>query len=606
VFFTDTGKKEQEHQERSFVKECLQHAGLRHPNIVQLMGIYWPQGQPTPTMVLELLHTSLSGFLDNHTDVPLPFKHRILLDISTGLRFLHERAPPILHRDLTANNVLLTEDMRAKISDLGMARILPNNCQESLTKVPGNQYYMPPEADTEVTGNYNSKLDIFSFGALIIHTVLHKFPSTSKPATFVDSKKGLMAITEVERREHLYSKMDANDRLTSLSKECLHNDPECRPTAQKIYVTLAGLMSKSCSFFMSSLEYFNKLRSVQEKKEKMTEHFQNAELQVQKTLENLSRNGIRSERDKKDLVEQLQSVLHDMQSGLQQKVDSCRPAQLVVSVSPTLLEAAQSSSANQAQADLLQISSVSLTTPHPISLIVCRSLSHTFTGTYVKTVLSGLTKCLGVAVREGLLYVVDHNGWKGVHICNLDTGEVESVIDSSTSYQSASEERCWGPGGIALDKEGNIILADNCNHRVAKYTREGIFVCTSGPPNVCGKEKGEFNKPLGVCVTSGGEILVCDVENHRLQVLNSSLKCQRVFGKHGRGNCEFYFPRDVAVDSKGNIHVVDCSNYCVKVFSPDFNFLRKFGKEGNDLGDFRYASSLCIDERDYVYVTDRI
>ena len=599
IFFSNTNGDEQEHTERKFVEECVQHAGLRHPNIVQLIGVHWPPAQRTPTMVLELLHTSLSSFLEKHSDVPLPFKHRILFDVIIGLQFLHERAFPILHRDLTANNVLLTEDLRAKISDLGMARILPDDHLGKLTKAPGNICYMPPEASEDV---YNAKLDIFSFGALILHTVLHQLPVTSKAATFTDSMTGrLVANTETERRVHLYSRMDASDPLTLLSKSCLDNNPELRPTAKDVSVKLESLVARSSGF--SSL----RLCSIEAEKEKMMRHLSNMESQVLWTLQVLDRNRVGSA-NTGELVNQLQSVLHGTQSAMgRSQVGSSNPAQrhrLVVSVSSAPLEAAGNSSATHDDTDLLQMTTVGPNSAHPVSLTICRSFSHNFTGTYVKTVLSGLKKCMGLAVREGLLYVVDHNGWNGVHICNWNTGQVRPIIDSAGYFKSATEEKCWGPAGIVLDEEGNIILTDKSNHRVVKYNSDGRFLLTSGRPQDRGDERGKFSQPLGICLTSTGKIIVSDKDNHRLQILNSNLECLQVFGQKGRGNCEFNEPQGVAVDSTGNIHVVDCGNYCVKVFSPKFEFLHKFGKKGDGPGDFHYPSSLCIDERDYVYVTD--
>ena len=488
-----------------------------------------------------------------------------------------------------------------------MARILPDDYLGKLTKAPGNIFYMPPEAREDV---YNSKLDIFSFGALILHTVLHQLPATSKAATFTDSGTGrVVANTEIERREHLYSRMDASDPLTLLSKSCLDNNPELRPTAKNISVELESLAARSSGFFLSSLECFKKLSSIQKEKEKMMRHLSNMESQVQTALQGLERTKIGSAKDTKELVNQLRSVFLDTQSALGRiEVGSSNSVQrhkLVVGVSPTPLETAGSSSATHAGADFLQISSVSPSTAHPVFLTVCRSFSHNFTGTYVKTVLSGLKWCLGLAVREGLLYVVDHDGWNGVHICNLKTGQVRPVIDSAGYMESATEEKCWGPAGIVLDEEGNIILTDKSNHRVVKYNSDGKFLLTSGKPQDCGGEKGKFLQPLGICLTPRKELIVCDVKKHHLKILNLKLECLHIFGQEGRGNCEFIHPRDVAVDSTGNIHVVDCGNYCVKVFSPKFEFLRKFGKEGNGPGEFCCASSLCIDERDYMYVTDR-
>ena len=598
-----------------FMEECFQHAGLRHPNIVQLMGVYFSPGEIVPTMVLEFLQASLSRFLETHPEVPLLFKQRILLDVTVGLRFLHERTPPIIHRDLTANNVLLTEDLRAKISDLGVARILPLNRLAELTKAPGNVHFMPPEA--VVSGlSYDSKLDMFSLGALILQVVLQKWPSPCKGATSVDPRNpgSVIAHTEVERRHHLFDEMDPSDPLTELAKNCLNNDPQIRPSAQDVYGSLKLLVAQSTHLYFSSLEWFQRHKKVEEENAKLKKHSQSVESQVHKLLQDLSGKKGLEESDVKEVIGQLQSVLHDSQFG-QHKLDKVtdsdsyiQPHKLVLGFKPTCSESEQSPSSSNSADLLLQLRSLSLNSPHPISLTLCRSFSHTFTGTYVKTVISGLGRCFGLAPRKDLLYVVDHLGWKGVHICNIVTGEVQPIIDSASSFEAATAmpvEKCWGPSGIALDSNDNIILADMSNHRIAKYSCTGEYLQTSGEPLAPGNKEGEFYQPLSLCLTGKGKVVVCDWHNDRIQVLTSDLRCERVFGKRGKKNCEFIYPRDVAIDSKGNIYIVDCGNLCVKVFSPDFEFLHKFGRPGNEGDGFRCPSSLCIDNRDFVYVTDR-
>ncbi len=215
------------------MEECVQHSHLRHPNIVQLLGVCFISDKLVPTLVLEFLHSSLTSYLEHHPDLPPFFKHRILLDVNVGLRFLHERSPPILHRDLTGNNVLLTEDLRAKISDLGMARIIPPD-NHSLTMAPGNMDFMPPESRNS-SPQYSEKLDMFSFGVLIMQVVLQYWPSPIKKAAFIDPVNGIIARTEVERREDFFSKMNSLDLLTQISKKCLYNDPQMRPTAETVY-----------------------------------------------------------------------------------------------------------------------------------------------------------------------------------------------------------------------------------------------------------------------------------------------------------------------------------------------------------------------------------
>ena len=121
---------------RQFVRECQLMSTLRHPHIVQFLGVCFLHGSQLPALVMERLMTSLHDLLDPETDPPPPpdapkpffplsLKCSILHNVASGLAYLHERSPPIIHRDLSARNVLLNSGMVAKIADLGVARIVP-------------------------------------------------------------------------------------------------------------------------------------------------------------------------------------------------------------------------------------------------------------------------------------------------------------------------------------------------------------------------------------------------------------------------------------------------------------------------------------------------
>jgi serine/threonine protein kinase len=152
------------------VKELSLQANLRHPNIVQFLGICQLPGSSLPALVTELMDSSLHKFLvdPNMKDaVPISHKKSILEDVTRGLIYLHKNE--IVHRDLTANNVLLTPSLVAKIADLGNSRFLPKEDFVKLTSRPGTVVYMPPEAFTK---DYTHKLDIFSFGHLVLFTMI--------------------------------------------------------------------------------------------------------------------------------------------------------------------------------------------------------------------------------------------------------------------------------------------------------------------------------------------------------------------------------------------------------------------------------------------------
>lgn len=174
---------------------------------------------------------SLVKCLEEYPDLPEFVKHNVLYDVATGLAYLHGQDPPILHRDLTANNVLISENFRGKIADLGMAKIINIDASQlsgyKLTEVPGQAHYMPPEAFMK-NPIYTQKLDMFSYGILILHTVNHDWPA---PSGAMLTESGNKQIPEVERREGHLKKMGTEHPLRELTLQCLENDPEKRPNA---------------------------------------------------------------------------------------------------------------------------------------------------------------------------------------------------------------------------------------------------------------------------------------------------------------------------------------------------------------------------------------
>jgi len=69
-----------------FLRECQQCANLRHPNVVQFLGIYFKQGTPTPIMLMEKMNESLRESLERQQEIPVTTKLCILLDVGLGLR----------------------------------------------------------------------------------------------------------------------------------------------------------------------------------------------------------------------------------------------------------------------------------------------------------------------------------------------------------------------------------------------------------------------------------------------------------------------------------------------------------------------------------------
>ena len=148
-------------------------AEMRHPHIVLFLGLCFLESLPLPVLVMERMDSSLDDLLESTPNLPLTHKRSVLADVARGLLYLHTHNPPIVHRDLSARNILLTSSLVAKISDLGNARIVnlrPGQLARTLTRIPGSMVYMPPEAFSHHS-QYGPRLDIFSFGHLTLFTL---------------------------------------------------------------------------------------------------------------------------------------------------------------------------------------------------------------------------------------------------------------------------------------------------------------------------------------------------------------------------------------------------------------------------------------------------
>ena len=156
-----------------YVQECQLMSNLRHPNITLFLGVCFPPNCQLPVLLMERLDGSLDDLLEAVPDVSVAVKQSILEDVARGLLYLHKHRYQIVHRDLTAKNVLLTSSLVAKITDFGNSRIInlqPGQLARTLTKLPGTLVYMPPEA-LSAAARYGPSLDIFSFGHLALFTL---------------------------------------------------------------------------------------------------------------------------------------------------------------------------------------------------------------------------------------------------------------------------------------------------------------------------------------------------------------------------------------------------------------------------------------------------
>ena len=224
---------------KHFEEVCAQLRYVCHPNIVQFLGVHYQPEVTIPLLVTELLPFSLTQCLEKHgpllTDVT---KLNILVDIAHGLLYLHNLDPPVIHGCLTADSVLLTQYLRAKIDDVMMTSLFhPLTFGNMGHKVIS---YISPEAQID-SFDLTNKTDIFSFGNLILHIVTHQWPLPSPPF----DRATHCPLTEVERRQHCLEKIVSNESLCMLAKKSLGNFPEDRPCTTELVETLEYEFSQS-------------------------------------------------------------------------------------------------------------------------------------------------------------------------------------------------------------------------------------------------------------------------------------------------------------------------------------------------------------------------
>ena len=197
-----------------FTNEIVTLSKLRHPNLVLFLGVGYNLRTKQPTMILtELLSDSLYNILEVYKiKLTLPEILDIAYDIILGLDYLHSNSPQIIHRDISSKNILLG-GKHAKIADLGQAKIFGSTALSRQTTMPGAMAYSAPEV---LTGKYTSKIDIFSFGILLIQMCCNEYPRIDR------------------RDEQQQIAIQKNEPLRELLTSTISYQPNDRPTSSEI------------------------------------------------------------------------------------------------------------------------------------------------------------------------------------------------------------------------------------------------------------------------------------------------------------------------------------------------------------------------------------
>jgi DNA-binding beta-propeller fold protein YncE len=204
-------------------------------------------------------------------------------------------------------------------------------------------------------------------------------------------------------------------------------------------------------------------------------------------------------------------------------------------------------------------------------------------------------------------------------------GQVSTLAGTGVKgYQDGewSNALFCAPYGVAVDKEGNIIVADLGNHRIRLITPQGQVSTLAGNGEE-GYQDGEgtvaqFRFPVGVAVDGGGNIIVADTENNCIRLITPQDHVSTLAGTGEQGHqdgegtvAKFDLPSDIAVDRDGNIIVADTMNRRIRKITPQgqVSTLAGTGEEGHRDGEgtdaqFEFPSGVAVDGDGNVVVAD--
>ena len=298
---------------RRFEEECRLLSQVRHPNIVQFLGVYFQYGVRAPILVMEFLPTNLTSCIEQYGILPKEISYSILHDVALGLCYLHSQSPPIIHRDLSSNNVLLTPNMTAKISDLGVAKILNLTPLQAshMTQTPGTPAYMPPEVMV-ANPKYNTSVDEFSCGILMIHMFSGRWPEPQVGPIRAELGGRMIPVSEAERREVFLQAIGNDHPLMDIIRRCIDNYPQSRAHASEIVERLSEMMLQFPASFVNRLEMLRRIEADAREKRALTEEGERKDRLVQQKESQISslRDEVRFKEEQKNVEVDRQILAH--------------------------------------------------------------------------------------------------------------------------------------------------------------------------------------------------------------------------------------------------------------------------------------------------------
>ena len=159
------------------------------------------------------------------------------------------------------------------------------------------------------------------------------------------------------------------------------------------------------------------------------------------------------------------------------------------------------------------------------------------------------------------------------------------------------------PTDVAVGKNNLIYVMDGVNSRVKVFDEKGVFKFSFGRK---GKQKGNFNDPVGITTDSTGHVYVADTRNRRIQIFsfNGTFENQIIIPEDE--NDEPPEPIDIVVnESLKRLYIADNNNHRVRVYSnPGYKLLSTWGSEGSGSNQFRYPFLMAAGNNNSLFIVD--
>ncbi|EPS72997.1 hypothetical protein M569_01758 [Genlisea aurea] len=227
-----------EKNEKEFLTEIGTLGHVSHPNVTALLGCCMDNGL---YLIFQFSSKgSVASLLHDEKLPPMDWKTRYKITVGTagGLHYLHKTCPRrIIHRDIKASNILLSDDFEPQISDFGLAKWLPSQwSHHSIAPIEGTFGHLAPEYFMH--GVVDEKTDVFAFGVFLLELISGKKPVDSCHQSLHSWAKPILQKGDV--KQVVDPKLGGNydiaqlNRLAFAASLCIRASPVSRPTMSEV------------------------------------------------------------------------------------------------------------------------------------------------------------------------------------------------------------------------------------------------------------------------------------------------------------------------------------------------------------------------------------